>query len=150
MASARVWPLAEDVRCSPLGAARAVPSSAPNVSAAAPPGVDVRTIRSTSDVDRLFKQGRRSPHPLVIVLVAPSPEARDQAGRVVFVAGRKLGNAVTRNRCKRVLRASLRRVGREWPGLDVALIARAGTATAPAQELDSALRQSLARSGVTG
>lgn len=108
----------------------------------------MRTITSSSDVDRLFKQGRRSSHPLLIVLAAPSPEGRDAGGRVLFVAGRKLGGAVVRNRCKRVLREAARRARGPWPGLDVALIARSGTRTARPDELDIALTGALGRAGV--
>jgi len=110
----------------------------------------VRTIRSSSDVDRLFKQGRRASHPLLIVLAGPTPEGRDLGGRVVYVAGKKVGGAVARNRCKRVLRAARARTGSEWPGLDVALIARHGTASARPDDLDRAVAESLLRAGVTG
>lgn len=64
-------------------------------------------------------------------------------GRVVFVAGKKIGNAVFRNRSRRVLRAAVRRTGLDWAGWDVALIARPQTATASPVQLDDALRAAL-------
>lgn len=63
----------------------------------------------------------------------------------MFVAGRKLGNAVVRNRCKRVMREAARRGGAPWAGKDVALMARVGTATAAPDELDAAVRRLLAQ-----
>jgi ribonuclease P protein component len=66
----------------------------------------------------------------------------------MFVAGRKMGDAVMRNRCKRVLREACRRAGGPWPGLDVALIARPGVATAPFKDVDSALASCLRRAGM--
>jgi ribonuclease P protein component len=108
-------------------------------------GTGMRTITATADIDKLFKAGRRASHALVVVLAADSPEARDQRGRVVFVAGRKLGGAVVRNRCKRVMRESCRRTGGPWPGKDVALVARAGIATATPDEIDEAMRGLIAR-----
>ncbi|TDB38092.1 MAG: ribonuclease P protein component [Actinobacteria bacterium] len=106
----------------------------------------MNTIKASADIDRLFKEGRRGTSRLVLVLGLPTPEARDlPGGRVLFVAGKKLGNAVLRNRCKRVLRAAYRRVGGPWPGLDVALVARPGLATAPPQRVDQDLRDALAR-----
>jgi ribonuclease P protein component len=110
-------------------------------------GTGMRTITATADIDKLFKAGRRASHALVVVLAADSPEARDQRGRVVFVAGRKLGGAVVRNRCKRVLRESCRRTGGPWPGKDVALVARAGIATAAPDEIDEAIRGLIRRLG---
>ena len=64
------------------------------------------------------------------------------------VAGRRLGGAVLRNRCKRVLREACRRVGGPWPRYDVALIARPGADTADAAELDAQLDRLLDRLGV--
>jgi ribonuclease P protein component len=107
----------------------------------------MRTITSTTEIDRLFKAGRRASHALLVVLSADSPETRDQGGRVVFVAGRKMGNAVVRNRCKRVMREACRRAGGPWPGKDIAFVARAGIATATPEEIDEATRSLLPRSG---
>jgi ribonuclease P protein component len=108
----------------------------------------VRTITSPSDIDRLFKHGRRASHPLLVLLASWSPDGRDPCGRLIFVAGRKMGNAVVRNRCKRVLREAARRAGAPWPGRDVALMARTGLATASPAEIDAALEPLLAQLGV--
>lgn len=107
----------------------------------------MKTVRSSREIDRLFADGRRFAHPLVIALVLPTPTGRGPLGRVAFIAGKKLGGAVFRNRSKRVLRESVRKAGGPWPGLDVALIARPGTAFAPADELTSAVRTVMRRAG---
>lgn len=108
----------------------------------------MRTITSQSDIERLFAHGRRVSQGPVSLLVARSPDNRDPAGRVMFAAGRKLGGAVMRNRCKRVLRESCRRVGGPWAGFDVALMARAGAATSSPLELDAAVTACLRRCGL--
>lgn len=106
----------------------------------------MNTIKASADIDRLFKEGRRGTSRLVLVLGLPTPEARDLSeGRVLFVAGKKLGNAVLRNRCKRVLRASCRRLGGPWPGMDVALVARTGLESAAAESVDRDLREAVLR-----
>jgi ribonuclease P protein component len=60
--------------------------------------------------------------------------------RVAVVASRRVGNAVNRNRAKRVLREAARHVA--WaPGTDVVLVARGGCAATPMGEVrDEVLR----------
>lgn len=106
------------------------------------------TIKSSREIDTVFRGATRVAHPLLILLVAATPEGRDQSGRVAFVAGKKLGNAVLRNRAKRVLRATVRRSDGPWRGHDVVLIARPGLATALAPEVDSALINIMSRAGL--
>lgn len=108
----------------------------------------MRTITAHSDIDRLFAGKRRVQSPALLVLAAKTPETRDQRGRVLFVAGKRLGGAVRRNRSKRLLREMVRRAGGPWPGWDVALVARAATAEAGIETLDSALETAVRSLGV--
>jgi len=105
------------------------------------------TIKSSREIDAIFRESQRAADPLVIALVAPTPERRGPEGRVAFVAGKKLGNAVHRNRAKRVMRASVARVGGPWPGWDVVLIARPATGAAEGNTLDAAVAKVTRRIG---
>jgi len=105
----------------------------------------VSTIKSSREIDSIFRDSRRVAHPLVIALIANTPEGRGHEGRVAFIAGRRLGNAVERNRAKRVLRAAVYRAGGPWPGHDVVLIATSRTGAASAEELERAFSLMLAR-----
>jgi ribonuclease P protein component len=87
----------------------------------------LRTIKASSEIDALFRQGRRFSRMHLMLLVRPTPPGRGPEGRVAFIAGKKLGNAVVRNRCKRVMRETVRRTGGPWRGQDVAIVARNGT-----------------------
>ena len=107
-----------------------------------------RTIRSPRDIDALFRSGRRGSHPRMLVMSSHTPTGRGPRGRVAFIAGRKLGGAVVRNRCKRVMRESVRRCGGPWPGKDVAIIARPGLAEAAPGVVDDALMACLTSAGV--
>ena len=61
------------------------------------------------------------------------------AGRVAFVAGKKLGNAPQRNRAKRRLRAAAAGQGAPWPGYDVVLVARQAAITGDFAALEADL-----------
>ena len=108
----------------------------------------MRTITNANEIDGIFKQGTRAAGGTVTLIVMRTPEARGSQGRVLFVAGKRMGGAVTRNRCKRVMRAAVARCGGPWPGWDVVLMARPTTATTPSTELDKAITAGLRRLGV--
>jgi len=107
------------------------------------------TIKSPREIDAVFRQAKRAAHPLIIVLATQTPEGRGRTGRVAFIAGKKLGNAVVRNRSKRVLREAARRSRGPWSGYDVLLIARPATRQANCGDLDLALQSQLTRLGIS-
>lgn len=105
------------------------------------------TIKSTREIDLLFGKARRAANNHIVVLVRDTPAGRGPQGRVAFIAGKKTGGAVSRNRSKRVLRAAVHRQSFAWPGKDVALIARPETGRVPPSSLDESLRDALVRAG---
>ena len=106
------------------------------------------TIRSTREIDAMFRGAEKVDHPLLMLLIAPTVHDCTE-GRAAFVAGRRLGTAVTRNRLKRVLRESLRRIGGPPNGFDIVLVARKGLAQASAADIDAAMRSVLGRARVS-
>lgn len=107
------------------------------------------TIKSAREIQAIFQGSRRVSHPLMVALITPTPEGRGPEGRVVFVAGRKIGSAVKRNRAKRVMREAYRRFAGDWAGYDVALVARPGVGEASPDQLDRALADIARRGGLT-
>ncbi len=111
--------------------------------------VGLARLKTRADFLHVAAKRRRAVRPGLILQAAPRPiEAdRGQAVRVGFTASRKVGNAVTRNRAKRRLRAAaaevLPRQGR--PGTDYVIVARAATGERAYMELvadlETALRQ---------
>jgi ribonuclease P protein component len=76
----------------------------------------------------------------MVVFVAPGP------GSIAFVAGRRVGGAVVRNRARRILRAAWRELAPgALEGFDVAFVARATIRGAKAQDLVSEMRELLQR-----
>ena len=96
------------------------------------------TIKSRGDFERVFSRGRRSGDRLVRVRSVATGDGKP--GRVAFVAAKRLGNAVYRNRCKRILRESARQSGFPIPGWSVILFStRATHDAAPADVARAAL-----------
>jgi ribonuclease P protein component len=108
----------------------------------------VRTIKSSREIDSLFRESRRISTSLITALIKITPEGRGQDGRVAFIAGKRMGNAPTRNRAKRVMRETVRRAGGPWPGVDVVLISNARTGSAKPRSLDAAVASLVERAGI--
>jgi ribonuclease P protein component len=82
------------------------------------------------DVRRVLETGRSLRGNRVVVLLAPG------TGAVAFVAGRKVGTAVDRNRARRILRAAWSDAAREvGNGYDAVLVARTAIRGAKTQDL---------------
>lgn len=106
----------------------------------------METIKSKQDFERVFKGGRRYNHPLVRTTVLLVSDNRP--GRVAFVAPKRLGNAVFRNRCKRVLREAARACGLPADGADVILFATRATHDAHPCEVAQSLGRLMERARV--
>lgn len=111
-------------------------------------------LRSATDFERVRRDGRSYAHPLVVLIACrhPAPEAPDEqpAGtRVGYTAGRGVGNAVKRNRAKRLLRESIRgQAAHLVPGWDLILIARAAMVGVTLTQVREAVSQLLRRAHV--
>lgn len=84
----------------------------------------METIKSHEDISNLFSQGKRIRTPYLTFIVSPRKQ-HDPSGRVAFIAGKKLGNAVWRNAAKRRMREVCRAMGGPWSGYDVIFLAKA-------------------------
>jgi len=79
----------------------------------------------------------------VVAFVAPG------SGNIAFVAGRRVGGAVVRNRARRVLRAAWREIRpRVEPDSDIVLVARSAIRGAKTQDLVAELNELLTRARV--
>ncbi|MDI9589847.1 MAG: ribonuclease P protein component [Acidobacteriota bacterium] len=103
----------------------------------------METIKSKRDFGRVFSDGKRVNHKLVRMTAL----RRDEGGpaRVAFVASKRLGNAVFRNRCKRVLRAAAREAGLPRDGYDVILFATKATHDSQSSEVARSLSSLMSR-----
>jgi ribonuclease P protein component len=107
-------------------------------------------IKSSTDITRVFKQGTRFGRGSSALILLENDEQHGQLGRVAFVAGKKLGNAVWRNRAKRRMRAAYQQLGGPWPGFDIVFIAGRNTADVDFSKLLAGYRKTLREAGVDG
>jgi ribonuclease P protein component len=105
-------------------------------------------LRSGDDFRRVRREGRTSVHPLLVLSVLPNDLEYSRFG---FAVGRRIGNAVCRNRIKRRMRESVRiriQGGEITGGWDVVLIARRPIQDASFRQVDGAIGLLLRRARV--
>src|SRR5262245_965286 len=82
-------------------------------------------LRSRREFVAVQSSGTKVSTKNFLALVSPHPGG---VGRIGLTVTKKIGNAVTRNRVKRLMREWLRRNGWVAPGHDVVIIAKDGAA----------------------
>lgn len=105
-------------------------------------------LRHAADVAQVNQRGRRWSQPLVVLLVHDRSGDSRPPSRFAFVASKRVGSAVVRNRAKRRLREIVRlHLAEIKPGLDCLVIARTASANADYRELEHAVLTLLGRAG---
>ena len=94
-------------------------------------------LQKPADFKRVRRQGKSHAHPFVVLISRPNDV--DQL-RIGVSAGKRVGNAVQRNRAKRLLRAGIHRLldGLQ-SGHDIILLAREAILQAKSQDVQKAL-----------
>jgi len=98
-------------------------------------------LKQSREFQRVYTKGRSSHSPLLVLFFLPLTEQLS----VGFTAGKKVGNAVMRNRAKRRMRALMSQYAPRLNTGSYVLVAKAETATAAFAELQAAFEQLLRR-----
>ena len=92
-------------------------------------------------IGEIHRQGRSAANDLLVIRLLPNGL---DCSRFCFIAGKRVGNAVVRNRTKRRLRELIRN-SHTRPGWDSILIARRGAGEAKFPQLERAVHNLLRR-----
>ncbi len=103
-------------------------------------------LRRPEDFRHVWSTGRSWAHPLFILWALPNDGDHVRVG---ITASRKVGNAVVRNRARRLLREAARHLyGSIVTGWDLVLVARPPLGEAKEPQVESALRRMLGLAGL--
>ena len=105
----------------------------------------MKTIKSKAEFEKVFSCGKRYNDSLLRIRVVRIDEG--DSARVAFVAPKRLGNAVYRNRCKRVLREAARECGLPVDGYDVILFSTKDTHDSSPSSVARSLRRLIKKAG---
>ena len=100
-------------------------------------------IKSSDEISLIFSQGVRYKTRDIIFVVLRKKEQHGQSGRVAFIAGKKLGNAVWRNRAKRRMRSVYRDLDFSHEGTDILFVARSSIGRSAYGEIVERSKQAL-------
>ena len=105
-------------------------------------------LRRGSDFARLRENGRAFNSRWVLVSIIPNGLPHNRYG---FITSKQLGNAITRNRLRRLLREAVRLLHPQLrPGYDVVLIARKSLVKEPFHAVQRIVKELLHQADVIG
>lgn len=100
-------------------------------------------LRRPGDFRNVWNNGRSWAHPFFILWVLPNDT---HVTRIGLTASKKVGNAVVRNRARRIMREAMRTIYPDvQPGLDIVLVGRKSIVQASSDDVRQGLIQLLNR-----
>ena len=103
-------------------------------------------LRKQEDFTRLYKKGRSSGSRILVLLTRKNGLSYN---RKAFLASKKVGNSVCRNRARRLMKEAFRQTEAELPvGYDFLLIARHDILDCKCQQVETALRAACKKHGL--
>lgn len=107
---------------------------------------EIVTLNQNTDFHRTYHRGKSRNDPALV-----SYAMKNRAGicRIGITTSKKLGNAVERNRCRRIIRAAYASLAEECSGgWDIVFVARFRTKTLKSTDIAAVMREQLTSLGV--
>lgn len=103
-------------------------------------------LKENKDFRAAYYRGKALVHPLIIVYVKKN---RLHTLRMGITTGKKIGKAVQRSRCRRVIREAFRAIApRLEPSYDYVLVARTRTVFAKSTDVQKVLEDQFTKAGL--
>ncbi|MDR1796078.1 MAG: ribonuclease P protein component [Clostridiales Family XIII bacterium] len=105
-------------------------------------------LRNRKDFDRLYKRGRSISEKYIVLFAIPNALPMN---RKAFLASKKVGGAVARNRARRLMKEGFRLMEKEdalKSGFDILFIARNTITGKKRQEVEASMKRALAKGKV--
>lgn len=103
-------------------------------------------LKQNTEFRGAYYRGKSFVHPLLIAYIRKN---RFGVPRFGITTGKKLGKAVKRNRCRRLIREAYRQIAPEISGgFDMVFVARAATVESSEPKVEKAMRELLKKAGV--
>lgn len=110
---------------------------------------ELQTIKENYTFKRLYRSKKSYVYPQIVVYISKN---RLGVFRYGITASKKVGNAVKRSRCRRIIRAALYeysdKLSQCKTGYDMVIVARIKTAHIKSTDLIKPIGESLSKSGV--
>lgn len=104
------------------------------------------TLKLNKEFRTAYYHGKVFVHPLLVLYVRKNKQGMCRLG---ITTGKKVGGAVQRNRCRRIIRAAYRQVVSSVRGnVDMVFVARAATAGSTSTELYQVMQKLLKKAGL--
>lgn len=108
--------------------------------------VRYRVLNKNREFTRAYSRGKSFVHPLLVTYVV---KTRTKKLRVGITSSKKIGNAVVRNRARRVIRAAMAaQLPPDAGSWDIVFVARGRTAASKSWQLEKVMRRQLIAAGV--
>ena len=109
------------------------------------PDMKIIALKENRDFQRLY----RGKFAAGAVLVTYAQKSKREGIRIGITTGKKIGGAVQRNRCRRIIRAAYRELAKQCSGKwDIVFVAREKTVPCKMQEVQREMRGQLKKLGV--
>ena len=107
---------------------------------------EIVTLKRNNDFRRLYAKGRFFTSPVLVTYVTKN---RYGTIRIGITASKKIGNAVKRNRSRRIIREAFRELSPSLkPGFDLVFVARGKTPFVKSNDVLRAMKKELKEAGV--